>query len=55
MLDYESMKIHYRLIALDLGKQKELDGDPEGIQEIKLVEKLKNRNNRIAENQSMFA
>ena len=32
LLDYESMKIHYRLIALDLGKQKELDGDPKRIQ-----------------------
>ena len=32
LLDYEYTKNHYRLIAVDLSRQKELDADPKAIQ-----------------------
>ena len=35
-------KNHYRLIAVDLSRQKELDADPKAIQEIQFVDQLKN-------------
>ena len=31
LLDYEYIKNHHRLIAVDLGSQKELDADPKTI------------------------
>ena len=31
LLDYEYIKNHYRLIAIDLSRQKELDADPKAI------------------------
>ena len=31
LLDYEYIKNHYRLIAVDLSRQKELDADPKAI------------------------
>ena len=34
LLDYEYVKNHYRLIAVDLSRQKELDADPKAIQQI---------------------
>ena len=37
LLDYEYIKNHYRLIAVDLSRQKELDADPKGIQQIEFV------------------
>ena len=37
LLDYEYIKNHYRLIASDLSRQKELDADPKTIQQIKFV------------------
>ena len=36
------MKNHYRLIAVDLSRQKGLDADPKEIHPIELVGKLKN-------------
>ena len=57
LLDYEHIKNHYRLTAVDLSERKELDADPKAIQQIEFVEKLKkkklNNNNNNAE--SMFA
>ena len=35
------MKNHYRLIAVDLNRQKELDADQKAIQQIEFVEQLK--------------
>ena len=35
-------KNHYRLIAFDLSRQKELDGDLKAIQQIQFVGQLKN-------------
>ena len=34
LLDYDYFKKHYKLIAVDLSKQKELDADPRAIQQI---------------------
>ena len=34
LLDYDYIKNHDRLIAVDLSRQKELDVDPKGIQQI---------------------
>ena len=31
LLDYDYIKTHYRLIAVDLSRQKELDSDPKAI------------------------
>ena len=42
LLDYDYIKNCYRLKAVDLNKQKELDADPKAIQQIEFVEQLKN-------------
>ena len=42
LLDYDYIKNYYRLKAVDLNKQKELDADPKAIQQIEFVEQLKN-------------
>ena len=34
LLDYQYFKDHYQLIAVNLGKQRELDADPRAIQQI---------------------
>ena len=59
MLDYEYFKNHYRLIAIDLSRQKELDGDPKAIQQVKLAVQLKKRDANynatdVDNDQSMF-
>ena len=41
LLDYEYIKKHYRLIANDLSRQKELNTDPKEIQQIEFVGQLK--------------
>ena len=38
LLDYEYTKNHYRLIAVDLSRQKELDADLKAIQQIELLD-----------------
>ena len=38
MLDYGYIKNHYRLIPVDLSRQRELDADPKAIKQIKLVD-----------------
>ena len=43
-LYYYYMKNHYRLIAVDLSRQKELDADPKSIQQIEFVGQLKKLN-----------
>ena len=42
MLKYKYVKNHYKLIAVDLSRQKELHADPKAIQQIELVGQLKN-------------
>ena len=59
LLDYEYIKNHYRFIAIDLSRQKELDADPKAIQQVEFVGQLKkldtNGNTTDAGNdQSMF-
>ena len=55
MLDYEYIKNHYRLIAVDLRRQKQLDVDPKEIQQIELAGQLKNTDGVNADvSQSMF-
>ena len=39
------LKNHYRLIGVDLSRQKELDADPKAIQQIKFVRQLNNVDN----------
>ena len=41
MLDYDCIKSHYRLITVDLSRQKELDADPKAIQQIQFVGQLR--------------
>ena len=41
LLDYQYLKDHYNLIAVDLSKQKELDADSRAVQQIKFYGMLK--------------
>ena len=41
LLDYQYAKDHYKLIAIDLSKQKELDADSRAIQKIEFYGMLK--------------
>ena len=41
MLDYDYFKKHYKLVAVDLSKQKALDADPRAIQQIEFKYMLK--------------
>ena len=54
LLDYDYIKSHYRLIAVDLCGQKELDDDPRSSQQIELVGQLKNPDDIVVGNESMF-
>ena len=60
LLDYDYIKNHYRLIAVDLSSQRELDPDPEAIQQIEFVRQLKKLGTDdnvtdAGDDQSMFA
>ena len=48
------MKNNYRLIAVDLSGQKELDPDPNGIKQIAFVGELRNADDATFNNESMF-
>ena len=54
MLDYDYIKDHYRLIVADLSRQKELDVDPKAIQQKEFVGQLKNPDDAVVANKSMF-
>ena len=59
LLVYEYIKNHYRLLAVDLGRQKELNADPKAIKQIEIVGKLKNLDDdgnaaATSNDQSMF-
>ena len=45
---------YHRIIAVDLTRQKELDVDPKAIQQIEFVGKLKNPDNAVVDDESMF-
>ena len=51
---YDYMKNHYRLTAVDLSRQKELDFNPKAIQQIEFVGQLKNPDNVFADNYPCF-
>ena len=53
-LDYDCIRNLYRLIAVDLNRQRELDADPKAIQQIQFVGQLKNPDYAIVANESMF-
>ena len=40
LLDYDYFNKHYKLVAIDLYKQKELDADPRAIQQIEFKHML---------------
>ena len=42
LLEYDYIKNNYRLKAVDLSRQKEIDADPKAIQQIEFVGQLKN-------------
>ena len=55
LLDYDYIKNHYRLLAVDLSWQKELESaDPKSIQQIKFVGQLKKLENRNADAESIL-
>ena len=54
LLDYDCIKNHYRLVAVDLNKQKELVADPKAIQQIDFVGQLKNTDDTTITNEAMF-
>ena len=41
-MDYDCTKNHYRLIAVDLSREQELDTDPKATQQIEVTAQLKN-------------
>ena len=45
LLNYDYIKYHYRLIAVDLSKQKQLDADRKPIQQIEFFGQLKRLDN----------
>ena len=44
LLDYDYFKKHYKLIAVDLSKQEELNADPRAIQQIEFKYMLEGNN-----------
>ena len=59
LLDCDYIKNHYRLIAVDLSRQKQLDADPKAIQQIEFIGLLKKpdanyKATDASNNESMF-
>ena len=54
LLVYEYIKNHYRLIAVDLSRQKDLDADPKAIRQTEFVGQLKKLNSAKNNAESMF-
>ena len=55
MVVYDYIKNHYKLIAVDLSSQKELDTDSKSIEQIEFVGQLKNVDGTNADGaESMF-
>ena len=53
LLNHDYIKNHYTLIAVDL-RQKRIRSNPKAIQPIEFVGQLKNPDNEIVANESMF-
>ena len=45
LLDYPYFKVNYKMIAIDLSRQNELDADPRAIQQINFTTNLKRAGN----------
>ena len=45
LLDHNGFKKHYKLVAVDLSKQKELDADPRAIQQVEFKYMLRENSN----------
>ena len=54
LLVYEYIKNHYRLIAVNLSRQKDLDADPKAIRQTEFVGQLKKLNSANNNAESMF-
>ena len=54
LLVYEYIKNHYRLIAVDLSRQKDLDADPKAIRQTEFVGQIKKLNSANNNAESMF-
>ena len=54
LLDYDYIKNNYRLITVDLSRQKELGADPKEIEQIELVGQLKKLDADDNNTQSLF-
>ena len=54
LLDYDYKRSQYRLIAVDLSRQKELDADRKAIQQIEITGQLKNPDDAVIANEFMF-
>ena len=54
LLNCKYIKNHYRLIAADLSEQKELDVGPKAIQQIEFVWHLKDPDDKVVANESLF-
>ena len=54
LLDYDYIKNNYKLIAVDLSRQKELDADPKAIQQIEFIGQWKRLNVNNNNDQFMF-
>ena len=54
MLDYDYIKNYYRLLTVDLRRQKDLGADPKVIQLAKFAEQLKHPDEAIVANESIF-
>ena len=53
-LDYDYIKSHFKLIAIDLSRQKKLDVNPKAIQQIEFIRQLKKLNANNNYDDSMF-
>ena len=54
LLDYSYFKKYYKLIAIDLSKQQELDADPKATQQINFTGNLENKIFVITEEVNSF-
>ena len=54
LLDYDYIKINCGIIEVDFSRKKELDADRIAIQQIKFVGQLRNPDNAIVADESMF-
>ena len=54
LLNYEYIKDHYILIAVDPSRQKELDSDPKAFQQVELARQLNYSDDGIIANVSIF-